>query len=457
MPFNMQQILTVKKRWCCLLGITMLATSCSKVNINFGNQTIADANSVYIDTFTYKLTTFQKDSFITSNTSTLMVGVQNDTAFGKMTAESYLQLGTPGLNALKNPLIAVLDSAKLRLRRKATSAYYGDTTANFSFGFYQVTDKIALQAKRFAFYNTSSFASQSTPIVTFTTKIKPFTTDSIMVPLDISSTGFAGDLFNRLKNNDPSIQTLNNFLLYKPGFVIRPIGTDNNAVYSLNGAVDSGLTVRLYYHYSNGNTTNTSVDFALVNASNQFNHITTDRSGTALSAFTPNLAQNLDSKMLGHTGYLQTAGGLQLKIDFPGLRRLREEVKYKKILSAVLYIEPYGYHYFGIYKLPPSLTLYTSDNINNPLAPILSGVTGALQTVAPVAQFGINTYPYYAFDISQYITSIMNGNTDNYNGLTLESPNFSGNTGVDRMILTDPTFDLGLYKSIQIKLYALTF
>ncbi len=457
MPFNMQQI-TVKKRWGCLLAIIIIiASSCTKVNINFGNQTITDPNAIYIDTFTYNLTTFQKDSFVTSGTNTLMVGVQNDTALGKMTAETYFQLGTPGLSAITNPLIAVLDSAKLRIKRTASNVYYGDTTSTFSFGFYQLTDQIQLQANRFSFYNTSKFNSQSTPVVTFSTKIKPFSTDSIIVPLDATSTGFAGDLFNRLKNNDASIQTLTNFLQYKPGFVIKPIGTGNNAVFTFNGNVDSGLTVRLYYHYSNGNTTNTWVDFPLTNSSNQFNHITVDRTGTPLSAFTPNVVQSLSSKSLGNKGYLQTAGNLQLKIDFPGLRRLREEVKYKKILSAILYIEPYGYRYFGIYNLPQTLTLYTADPTNAPLSSVLSSATGSLQAVAPVAQFGVNTYPYYAFDISEYVTSIMNGSTDNYNGLTLESPSFSSNTGVDRLILTDPTYDFGLYKSVQIKLYALTF
>lgn len=459
MPFNMQQNLTVKKKWCCLLAIiVVVATSCSKVNINFGNQTITDPNAIYIDTFTYNLTTFQKDSFVTSGNSLLMVGIHNDTALGKMTAESYFQLGTPGLGAISNPLIAVFDSAQLRLKRKVTSAYYGDTTANFSFGLYQLTDQIALQANRFAFYNTSSFNAQTTPIATFTTQIKPFSTDSIIVPLDASSTGFAGDLFNKLKNNDASIQTLTNFLVYKPGFVIKPLGNNNNnAVYTLDGAVDSGVTVRLYYHYSNGNIIKTSVDFKLVNASNQFNHIVNDRSGTPLSAFTPNTVQNLSSKSLGNKGYLETAGNLQLKIDFPGLRRLREEVKYKKILSATLYIEPYGYRYFGIYNLPKTLTLYSADVNNTLQGSVISSITGTLQTVSPVAQFGVNTYPYYAFDIEQYINSIINGPTDNFNGLTFESPNFSTNTGVDRMILTDPTYDLGLFKSIQIKLYALTF
>jgi hypothetical protein len=456
MPLNMQQILTGKKRWWCLLAIAIIATSCTKVDINFGNQTITDPNSVYVDTFTYNLTTFQKDSFVTSSTSNLMIGVQNDTSFGKMTAETYFQLGTPGLNAIANPLSAVLDSARLRLRRKATTAYYGDTTATFSFGFYQVTDQIALQApKQVAFYNTSSFNAQPTPIATYSTKIRPFLTDSVTVPLDISSGGFANDLFTRLKNNDDNIQTLSKFLLYKPGFVIKPSST-NNAVYSFDGAVDSGVTVRLYYHYSNGNPVKAMVDFPLVNSSNQFNHITTDRTGTPLAAFTPNTVQNLSSKSLSHFGYMQTAGRLQLKLDFPGLRRLRQEVKYQKILSAILYIEPYGYHYSGIYNLP-MLTLYTADVLNNPISPVLSTSTGALQTVAPVAQFGVNQYPYYAFDIAQYVTSVINGTTDAYNGLTLESPNYSSNGGVDRMVLADPAYNFSLYKSVQIKLYALTF
>jgi hypothetical protein len=258
-----------------------------------------------------------------------------------------------------------------------------------------------------------------------------------------------------------SNQILDNtqFLAYKPGFYIKTRGT-NNAVNTFSAA-DSSLMIRLYYHTTTPFPTAATADFKFINASNQFNHIIVNRTSKPdmqpFNASSTAYTSGISSTLTGNKSYTQTAGGLRLKIDFPSLRSLRVESKYQKIMKATLYIRPYGYRYGGIYSLPPSLTLETANTNNVATGSVIDNLSGATQTLAPIIDqlYGINTY--YVFDVTRYVTTIMNANTLDFDGLILATPGYSSNTSIDRLILANKNLFTGQYPSVQLQIYALTF
>lgn len=442
-----------KNQWFYVIAIAAIATSCNKVNVNFGDSNTNDPNIVFIDTMSSNLSTFKADSFVTSSSGTLLLGQQADTVFGNMNASSYFQLGTPGTGQIQSKNFAFLDSARFLM--KPTGTYYGDTLANFSFGLYQVTDKMQFQYNQFAFYNTSSFNTQPNPILTYTTTISPYTKLQVRVPVPDA---FANDLFAKLKGDSNQIIDNAQFLAYIPGFYIKPINT-NNAVWSF-AAADTSLMIRLYYHYSTPFPVSATADFKLINTSNQFNHIAVNRTGLpAMQPFnaTSTTPVPISSTLTGNKSYIQTAGGLQLKIDFPSLRSLRVENKYQKIMKATLYIRPYGYRYNGMYTLPKTLSLETANVNNAPTGTVVNNLSGSPQTLAPLIDqlYGINTY--YVFDVTRYVTSVMNSGRIDYDGLLLASPGYGTNTSIDRLILANKNVATGQYPSVQLQIYALTF
>lgn len=253
-----------------------------------------------------------------------------------------------------------------------------------------------------------------------------------------------------MKVNSDTLLDNDHFFQYIKGISIK--GTaGNQAVYSFN-CTDSTLFLRLYYHYTNPDPQVAYVDSKYLADNLQFNHVATNRTGTALQALTPFTGQRISSQLTGNKSYIQNAGGLQLRIDLPYLRNFKTESTYRKILKAELYIRPYNYSSASIYKLPSSFTLLTATNDNYPGAYILDKNTGQQQTVAPVIDNLYGTDTYYLFNISNYVTDIIDGATENYEGLFLQAPAYLTNNAIDRLILAQSA----LYKSVEIRIYRLS-
>ena len=415
--------------------------SCKKVDINFGDTTITDPNISYIDTLTYQLSTIQSDSFITSQTSALLIGNRTDTAFGSMKAETYFHLATPGISTLPDNL--VYDSTRLLV--VPSGNHYGDTTIPFTLQAYQLTEDISIEGNTY-FYNTQQFATATTPFATGTAIVRPGVKDTFSLAVNNS---IGTTLLRMIRTSSDTLTDNAHFYQYLKGVSIKG-SSGNKAVYSFE---TSSLMLRVYYHYSNpfpqtGYITSTYTSDGL-----QFNHVETSRAGTPLQAFTSNTRQVISSTLTGNKSYIQNTGGLQLRIDIPSLRSFRTEDAYRKILKAEMYVRPYGWSTSSLYPLPTTLTLYTATDDNIPGTTVLSKNTGSVQSIAPTIDYLYGKDTYYLFDISNYVNSVITGATDTYNGLFLEAPSYSTNTGFDRLVLANTP----LYKSIEIRIYRLAF
>jgi len=419
-----------------------LLNACTKVDINFGDAGITDPAIAYIDTVSYTLSTVKMDSFITSQSGANMIGHHNDPELGAMDAEAYFHLGTPGLNQVTS--YGIYDSAKLFIQ--PNGRYYGDTTLPFSVQVYTLGEDIDIGDQTY-FYNTKSFAVNANMIASATQIIKPTLQEQIGIPVNNS---FATVLFNMLKNNSDTIGTNEVFYRYIKGISIK--GTSaNNAVYSFNAA-DSNVYMRIYYHTSNPNLETATVDFKLQNDNLQFNHITNNRTGTDLQNIPSGISpRSISSTLTGNRSFLQTAGGLEVRIDLPYLRNFRTENIYRKILKAELYIRPYNYKIAASYPLPSPVVLHQITDDNYPDSTVLDNVNFAQQSVTPVIDQLYGRDNYYLYDITAYINNIVNGNSEIYKGLTLQTPAGSTYGAVDRLILSNSN----LYKSIEVRIYRL--
>lgn len=426
-----------------LLLLSGIMVSCKKVDIAFGDTTITDPNISYIDTLTYRISTIQSDSFITSQTSALLIGNHTDTAFGTMKAETYFHLATPGISSLPDNI--VYDSTRLLVVPDGN--YYGDTTAPFTLQAYQLTEDLSLESNTY-FYNTQHFSTATTPFATGTAIVRPGVKDTFSLALNNS---IGTTLLRMIRTSSDTLTDNDHFYQYLKGVSIKGIST-NKAVYSFSASTTTTM-LRVYYHYSNPFPQTGYITSSLVADNLQFNHVETSRTGTPLQAFTPNTKQVISSTLTGNKSYIQTTGGLQIRIDLPSLRSFRTEDAYRKILKAEMYVRPYGWTSSSLYPLPATLTLYTATDDNIPGSVVLNKTTSSTQSIAPTIDYLYGQNTYYLFDISNYVNSVITGATDTYDGLFLETPAYSTNNAVDRLVLANAP----LYKSIEIRIYRLAF
>jgi hypothetical protein len=253
-----------------------------------------------------------------------------------------------------------------------------------------------------------------------------------------------------IRRSSDTLSDNDHYYQFIKGISIKGVSS-NNVIYSFS-ASDTALFLRMYYHYTNPDPQTGYVDSKYLADNLQFNHIETVRTGTALQAFTSFAKQRISSTLTGNKSYIQNTGGLQLRIDLPSLRNYKTEETYKKILKAELYIRPYNYTFNSLYSLPKTLTLYTATDDNIPGTTVLDKNTGTSQSVAPTIDYLYGKDTYYKFNISNYVTDIINGTTETYDGLFLVAPGYLSNNAVDRLILANPA----LYKSVEIRIYRLS-
>jgi len=425
-----------------IFSLLFIIASCTKVDVKFGDSTIEDPNISYIDTISYTLSTIVEDSFVTSQTGNCLIGKHTDGDFGTMEAETFMHIGAAGINQVAS--IAVYDSAKLWIQQNGN--YYGDTSVPFNLKVSALADEINLDGATY-FFNTHTLNINPVPIASYSQMMHPYKKENIGIPLP---NNFGTDLFNKLKSNSDTISSNDYFFQYIKGLSIKGTAA-NNAVYAFNCA-DSNVYVRIYYHTSDPNPVSSTVDFKYVNDNLQFNHVTMNRTGTALQSVTSNNRQRVSSTITNNRSFLQAIGGLQIRIDLPFIRSLKTENVYQKILRAELYIKPYGYTPSSIYRLPSTIILNQITDDNYMDSAVLDNTNGEQQSIAPKIDdlYGENTY--YSYDITRYINNVIGGTTENFKGLMLQTPALYNNNAVDRLILTNSN----VFKSVEVRIYRLT-
>jgi Domain of unknown function (DUF4270) len=423
----------------CIVGlfIPFLFTCCTKADVTFGNEgTEGDPDISYFDNYAVDLATYKIDSFLTSAHSVFTIGHHTDSAFGSITAASFTEVALPLENPVKDKNVS-FDSLVIIL--KPNGNYYGDTLAAFKINVHRLLQKIENEGQENNnYYNPRKFEFDPALLGQTTVLMKPKKGTAIKIRLQDS---FGQDLLTRFKNDDDSIKTQDNFLRYFKGLYMEADSFGSKSLYYFVSD-SAGMIMRLHYKLNGVIGQGKYFDLPF-NTIKQYNQITYNPAGTNLTAFTPFKKQLKKSNFTGNKAYLNSNIGSYIKISFPSILNIKELHPYIKIVKAELVIKPApGTNHYP-YVLPPSLTLYTT-NQNNTLNDIVA--TGGLYVDD---LFGEKTQ--YTYDITAYIAGLINDGKFSTSALMLIASSGVSDSKVERLIINDQTLSNG----IQLKLYVL--
>ncbi len=439
----MMRVLPVSRKPISLILFSLLIlTACQKVNIQYGQQYIDNGltNIILVDSISPSVSTIFKDSVITSQSGTAMLGVYTDPFFGKINSSSFIPL-VPSTNTIPDLLgNAQYDSVVVLM--KSDGSYYGDTTLPATYSVNQLTSEINLQDQSF-FFNTTSFPVNATPLGSAIVNIRPGFKDTARIHLN---DGLGSFLFGLVKRKSDTLKTSSIFANYFKGLQVSAQG--GNAVYGFKDSV----VMRVYYHETDLYRQFKYFDFTLSSKSLQFNHISYDRSGTPLAVLN-NSNRELPSSQANNAGFSQSSTGIYLKIAFPTIQQLLQRPDFVQLIKAELIIKPINGSYNGNFLLPPQLVAAVTDALNEPGFALSTG--GSAATIETGNLFRdplVSGNTNYSYDITSFLAQQLTVTGINQNGLLLVPPAGSRNTTMNRLIIGDIKNAI-TENRIQLKVY----
>src|SRR5690349_20322095 len=168
------------RRLCIAIGVLFCfscGTDTSEIGVSFFREGALDIS--YIDTASVKLSTVRFEKLTTSNLSSILVGSNNDSRLGRISAAAFLKL-----NAAADDLEGVDATFDyLALNLNYNEYFYHDTTAQLTLRVHRVTSTIESDNEDGTLFNTSSFPFQFDPIGSVTFKPRPTKDDTLEVRL----------------------------------------------------------------------------------------------------------------------------------------------------------------------------------------------------------------------------------------------------------------------------------
>jgi hypothetical protein len=416
--------------------------SCSKDENEFtiGQEFIESQSAIIIiDTFGIELSTVIIDSISTSGTETILIGSYEDETFGKVTSNSFFQVGLPDNHQVDEN--AIYDSITLLLTYSDYT--YGDTTQPFRIIVHELLEEIELNESGYL-YNTSSVAYSLNDIGQETFIPQPGIDDSIEIRLN----DYIGlDLFNKLVEEDEQISTETNFLNYFKGIAIVSDENKNSAVLGFKANEDD-LLIRIYSHKIEETLKKLCTDFPLVNSDRQFNQIEHDFSNIILAAV-EDQREAVPSSATGNKTYIQGGTALMTKLRFPTIQDI---LLFEQgiIIKAEVIVTPVKASY-SIFSLPEDLILYETDKINR-LGNIIYNSSGTVNTPSFVLDELYNEETSYTFDITDFIDDELSDNYFDCNhGLLISLYPSDFMSSFERLVLE------AVNPSPKLKLYYLSY
>lgn len=440
----------MKKQYLFIGVFIVILTACTKTDISFGNQFLDDGYTqmVQVDSFNVDLSTILVDSFVTSGKEVTLVGSYTDTVFGRVSAQTYLEVAPPSyVNALYADSLAnaLFDSIVLVLKTNGT--YYGDSSRKLSVHIHRLSEPVTATDNASGYlFNPRSFAVQPAEIGSASVMVRPRSGDSVQIRLN-DALGLS--LLKKMQDPaDIDMQSVDAFLQYFNGIRI----SADAGSQLVAGCTDS-VIMRLCYRKPGLYMQSRRIDFTLANRSHHFLHIETDRSGTILKDL--QTAQPLKSSSTRNAAYSSFASGAMIKIRFPSVRDVLKLPNYAKLLKATLVVRPVAGSYGGIYQLPPQLRLSQTTQLNQ----LGSDITSRSSDRSVASQTGslyiddlYGSGTAYTYDVTEYLRSIISNSAINNNGLLLIPPSPALETQFNRVVVGDAKHQLS--KTQLILLYA---
>jgi hypothetical protein len=412
-----------------------------------GADYLAVKNKVIsIDTVTIDVSTIKLDSLVTSNESRILVGNYDDPLFGRVKADSYFQVSTSTFNLYSQNSDTdatgyVFDSIAMIL--KYDDYYYADTTKVQTLNIHRVLKKFKPNAEDDSFYNNSTLNYNSTSLGTITYRPKPIGKDSINIKLN---NDFGLELFNKLKNNE--ISSSEEFTDYLKGFVITSSSNNSTSIIGFN--LSSFL--RLYYSKEKSAAEDYyRMDFAISNASKQFNAISSDRAGTLIQDL-PLSKMNLSSSYTGNNGFIQSGTGIVCRVDFPNIKQLKYLSEKGGIVDAKLLLKPAKNSYSEMFPLPEKLSVFVVDNLNRIKSTLTNSSGVSLAAVLNNKNDEFDENVGYELSLGSFLQKEMLKESDSKNGLLITLPVLS--KIVDRLVLGDQT---NKESKMKLQIYYITY
>ena len=411
------------------LFFSIVFFACKKVDIQFGDQFLDNGYTqvIKVDSFGMDVSTIYIDSFITSAKGVGLVGAYNDPDFGRIAVTNFFEVTPP--TYVDAFAATTFDSLELILR--LNRSYYGDSTKPLHIEVNRLSQPIVgYDDNLLNLYNTQNFSVQSIPIGSKNVVIRPYLTDSISIRLDDN---LGKDLLKKLQNpSDPDLQTSAAFLQYFNGLRV----SSGSAVNSMIIGCKDSVVVRLHYKKPDLYLQTKQVDFTLANTSHHFNNINVDRSATPLKSLS--VVKQINSIAMGNTAYTMYAAGTMVKIRFPTIRDILKLPNFAKILKATLIVRPVRGSYGLNYSLPPQLRLSGTTQLNqigSDLSAISTTGSSIVQTGGLVIDYLYGENTNYAYDLTNYIKSIITDASINGNGLLLIPQTPALETQFNRLII----------------------
>lgn len=405
--------------------------------------------AILIDTVTVEMSTINFDSLITSNQNRILVGNYDDPIFGKVKSNSYLQLAgqsytlNSGGGSDTEAVNYVFDSIAMIL--KYDNYYYGDTTKVQTFNIHRLTQRVKPNTEDDNLYNNSSFAYNDESIGTISYKPRPIEKDSIVIKM---SDVFGSALFQKLKKRE--ITDFDSFSEYLKGLVLVP-STSNTS--SLIGFHIAESKVRMYYSKYQADTEETPyiLDFSILDATKQFNSISSDKTGTILQSL-PISSSKLSSSLTNQQGFIQSGTGVSCRIDFPNIKQLKYISDNGAIVNAELVLKPVNNTYSAKYPLADSLSVFVADNLNRISASLVNSAGTTVYGILNKKSDEFNENVGYTIPIGNFLQKEMLKKSDSRSSLILTLPGISKT--VNRIVLGDQKH---LENKIQLKIYYISY
>jgi hypothetical protein len=438
---------------CCCLGLA----SCEDPN-DLGLGLVDDnISGIYTDTLTVNVSTVYLDSMVTSGTNNMLIGQYAAPYTGTTEASTFFQVGLPATWTVAED--ATFDSLKLIL--PYSDYNYGDTTNAQTFEVYRLTSDITqrrLSPYFFseeplsyfytepALYNNSNIGASEEALGSFTFSPRPIGEDSIAIPL---SAELGEEWLSLKKAADSRLTDGTNFISYFKGLKVA-----STAGTSVLGFTANTAEARLYYTETvNGALVSQFKSFPLTNAALQYNQILANLEGTELEGVVRS-GEAVAASQTGNVSVAQGGSGLIIKLDFPYLNSLKEQLSPDLINRVVLVVEPLSSASYP-YPVPQTLGLYRTNNTNVPLAPVTVeyDINGTELTAAYAAANDQGQGNRYEFNLTQFFISRLKEENKSSASLMLAPPRTANTQGVSRLIVGGPGNQV---KSVKLKVYYTT-
>lgn len=430
------------------IAIVSCGTDADAGEFVVGSDYLAVNNKVVlVDTVTVDMSTINLDSLVTSGQSRILIGNYDDPVFGKVKSNSYFQLSSTAYALINNgsdteSVNYVFDSISMIL--KYDNYYYGDTTKVQTFDIHRLTQKVKPNTEDDNFYNNSALNYSTESLGSITYKPRPVEKDSINIKM---SSTFGADLFQKLKKRE--ITDFDTFTEYLKGLVIIPSTSNSSSVIGFNITTSK---VRLYYSkYQSDSETPYYIDFAVMDATKQFNAISLDRGGTIIQNL-PVSTSKLSSTLTNHQGFIQSGTGVACRIDFPNIKQLKNISANGAIVDAELILKPVNNSYSDQYPLADSLRVYVADNLNRLSSPLLNSANATVYGILNKKKDEFNEDIGYTIPIGGFLQKEMLKQSDSRSSLILTLPGIS--KAINRIVLGDQKH---VDNKIQLKIYYISY